>query len=463
MDLLLRKKEEEGKGKEEKQIYLTEFEKWKNDRISKTDRRFKTPTSDGKMRRRHHHHHSSYSDFQPYYYRTKEGEERRGGGEGEGGRREEEEGGGGGGGGGEKRQQQQCYCDRRYRQSHIVKTSAGYLPEFYAYTKKHDGIIRDERRVNSKHFVDNYTFDPRTYSLFRTLCKRLDLIERSVGAANVLEIRPISNLVSIDLASKNSINTIYKRWIDFMQYIAHQLNGRRFEQLFWAADKYIFQEYFAKKIQSEEYTYLFIGTKKEYDAVENRYVKEAWAYDRNERKQLLYPTDKEYVHHYIDFKEKRIFLFYLLEEIQQIAKSNSNIDFFSSEKKEEPQQEGKSALVESHETCAVSDEFLNRDLRRRYLGGRRILFDTILDSGIVENLKRNVRDAGNSPLLTTCIILVHAMIHLKCRIVYGIEPTGPTRHSHKRFVEEVIRHIPSVLFGHPVLPLITVTMDNLEE
>ena len=365
-------------------------------------------------------------------------------------------------------------CCRRHRQSHIVKTSAGRLPEFYAYTKKRDGILRNERDVNPKHFVDNYSFDPQTYSLLTTLCKRLDLIERSIGAANVLEIRPISNLVSIDLASKNSINTIYRRWINFMQYIAHQLNGRRFEQLFWAADKHVFQEYFSNKIQSEEYTYLFIGTEKEYDTVEKRYVKEAWAYDRNEKtKQLLYPTDREYVHHYIDFKEKKIFLFYLLEEIQQVAKASSTTFSFplpspsslephlqsASDSREEIERK-KSALVESHETCAVSDEFLNRDLRRKYLGGRRILFDTIIDAGILENLKRNVRDAGNSPLLTTCIILVHAMIHLKCRIVYGIDPTGPVRHSHKRFIEEIIRHIPSVLYGHPVLPSLMVTMDD---
>ena len=63
------------------------------------------------------------------------------------------------------------------------------------------------------------------------------------------------------------------------------------------------------------------------------------------------------------------------------------------------------------------------------------------------------------PALNICVIIVHAMIHLKCLLEKNILPTEKMRHSNKHLIEEVLKHISSTLFGHPMLPIVTL-IDN---
>lgn len=312
---------------------------------------------------------------------------------------------------------------------------------------KNDGIVPNERYTNAKGFVGNYKFDPHTYTMLEALCRRIDLIEKSIGASNIIEATPVANLVSLDMASKNSINSIYNRWIAFMEHITQQLHGRRFDELFWAADKNLFDNYFTEK----SYRVKFVGTPEEYRNVDPRYVKEAWAYDRN-GEALLHPQDREYVQYYLDENEKEIYLFYLVGEIQKLT-AEVGID---SDERIIPSEHSLISGLDSYSLPVLHDTLtIQRDQRHRYLGGHRILFNTTVDTRMLERLQDSIYRAGNTPLLMVGIILVHAMIHVKCRLMYGIEATGPTRHTQKRFVEEIIRHVPPALFGHPMLPLIT--------
>lgn len=338
--------------------------------------------------------------------------------------------------------------------THIIETSGGALPEIYAYVPKNDGMLANERYTNTKGFVDNYKFDPHTFSILDALCRRLDLIEKSIGASNIIEATPVANLVSLDIASKNSINSIYNRWITFMEYIAQQMQSRRFDDLFWAADKNLFNDFFAEK----SYRIKFVGSEEEYRNVDPRYVKEAWAYDRN-GEVLLHPQDREYVQYYLNDNEKEIYLFYLVKEIQNLTEKVTPNDRLI--------LSGQHSLIsglDSHSLPVLHDTLtIQRDERHRYLGGHRILFNTTVDTNTLDRLQDSIYRAGNTPLLMVCIILVHAMIHVKCRLTYGIEAIGNTRHTQKRFVEEIIRHVPPALFGHPMLPLITFKESNEEE
>lgn len=251
------------------------------------------------------------------------------------------------------------------------------------------------------------------------------------------------------MSSKNSINTIYSKWITYMEHIAQKLPNRQFVDLFWVTDKYVFDGYFAKT----EYKFHFVGTPDEYKKVESRYMRDAWAYDRNATTNaLLYPQDKEYIHHYVA-SSGDIYIFYLLEEIQEVT-SNIARDDLSQEHSLICGLDAQSIPV-LHDTLTIQS-----DQRHRYLGGHRLLFNTTVDTRILNRLQESIYRAGNTPLLIVCIMLVHAMLHLKCRLMYGIEPTGSTRHTKKRFVEEVIRHVPPALFGHSLLPIVTLREED---
>lgn len=351
------------------------------------------------------------------------------------------------------------------QQRHIVYTKGGRLPDIYAYVKEHDGIPTDERSVNPERFVSNYTFDPHTYTMLEALNARVSLIEKSIGASHIIQATPIANLVSLDMASKNSIKVVYDKWISLMEYIANQLHGRRLDELFWAIDKNVFNNYFLEK---SEFVFRFIGTPDEYANVDDRYTKKAWVYDRDPITNThLHSQDKEYVHHHITDRE--IYIFYLLHEIREMSNSISNKD-------DEIKLWNMHSLIggaDSHSIPVTTSEIDNtqgtvgslitsQDQRHRYLGGNRILFNTIVDTGVVKRLRNAIHKAEGDPVLMVCIILVHAMLHLKCSLTYGTDPTGPTRHTKKSFVEEVIRHVPPVLYGHPMLPLVTLNEQNVE-
>ena len=318
----------------------------------------------------------------------------------------------------------------------------GPLPPSFAYDKNRDG--KQHKTENS--YIGNLTYDHMNE--IQALSRRLDFIERSLGYSNITEITPVSALLSSDLASEDAIRNVYNNWSSFMEYIAQQLNTRHFKDLFWTADKFLFNHYFKNK----SLTYRFIGTPEEYETIDPQTVSNAIAHDRYEESPhaLRFPSDNEFIQYHVDKDNNLIYIFYRLEEIRQNADPPASID-------DVPIVSG----LDSYSIFVHNNPLTIDDRRHHILGTHRgILYNTIIDTTTYERMKNAILKAGNKTILAVCIILLHAMVHLKCTLEYGEPHTHIHRHSKLNFVTEIIRIIPPALFGHPYLPIITTVQSS---
>ena len=291
----------------------------------------------------------------------------------------------------------------------------------HVYDRWRDGYASgNEAQQNPRGYVDDLKVsDPEIYSFLHAFDARLRNIERCLGPSSVVQATPISHLVCMDITSRDSIRRVYDLWIDYMNFIARQLDNRSFASLFWATDKYIFQDFF----QNSSFGYEFIKK----DDTDN-------------------DDDEKIIHHCL--KETKIQIYYNVDKIHQKAKSV--IDY---------QYDNDNSLIGGvdTQTIPISAMHPQKDRRIRLLGSHRILYNTVVDTTTLRALKASVNEAGKDALLNVCLLLLHAMLHVKCFLSYG---DACFNHSNRKFVTEIIQHVPPVFYGHPLLPIITLSEKN---
>ena len=205
-----------------------------------------------------------------------------------------------------------------------------------------------------------------------------------------------------------------------MNFIARQLNNRSFQSLFWATDKYIFQDYFKNSPYEYEFT----------------------------RQDDINESDDEKLIRHIAKEDMKIQIYYNGIKIREKVQSVTDYPYENSNK----------SLIGGidTQTIPISEMHPQKDRRNRLLGSHRILYNTVVDTATLRTLKAGVNEAGKDELLNLCILLLHAMLHLKCLVAHG---DACFNHSNRKFVTEIIRHVPPVFYGHPLLPIITLS-DN---
>ena len=102
----------------------------------------------------------------------------------------------------------------------------------------------------------------------------------------------------------------------------------------------------------------------------------------------------------------------------------------------------------------VSDDgkkLINKDRRFVVLGAERPLFNTTVEISALNSLNNCLYNIGDIVLNYT-IIIFHSMLHLKCFIDSN---TDYGRDHDEKFLFQLINYTPSALFGHSLLPPVT--------
>lgn len=345
-----------------------------------------------------------------------------------------------------KSQQQQQQQQRRYRIP-FVKTAGGLLPSSDAYRVNRDGHIKNEKNhFNRDVYIDDYDLEERTR--IARVERRLQYIEECLGKSNIIKAEPITALIYTHESAQFIINKVYHNWIRFMGHVAQQLMSRTIENLFGAADQYLFEGWFEiqKNLRSPPLNYHFIDYKENVLEVNKEILNLALEGDRDQNGKLLYPQDCEYINLYLDNTTNNVYIFYSINELINIYKTKTDDD------KNYINKDNDRSLVSGLD--AYSLVMPGADKRYKVLGSHRILYNTFVNMSNGEMFNTSLNGMGMSAL-NVCVIIVHAMIHLKCLLDKNILPTEKMRHSNKHFIEEVIKHVPSTLFGHPMLPIVT--------
>ena len=259
------------------------------------------------------------------------------------------------------------------------------------------------------------------YGVIGALDYRLRQIEKCLGQSNnALAITPVINLICNDTTSRDTVHGVYGNWIEYMRFIARKIDRPSFLELFQAADQYIFTNFF------KDSSYEIVPTKKE-DLEEQQDEK-----------------NREWFQHRVDVTEKRIYVFYDVRAIVQRAGQCTSYDYATNQ-----------SLIAGVDTSSIpvdTEMRPARDRRQRLMGAHRILYNTVIDTATLATLKESVNDAGKEPLLGVCLMIIHGMLHMKCAVNFDDQCLD---HSSRRFVTEVIRHVPPALYGHPLLPVMT--------
>ena len=97
------------------------------------------------------------------------------------------------------------------------------------------------------------------------------------------------------------------------------------------------------------------------------------------------------------------------------------------------------------------------DMRSMVIGTQRPLYNTIVDTGTLNEFNCSLYGFGSNVLDIT-LVLVHAMCHLKCDIETNnlYQRTGAKKHGY-HFVKQFVNFVPSALYGHRCFPLLTIS------
>ena len=314
-------------------------------------------------------------------------------------------------------------------QEEVVLTAGGVLPRNHAYDYRRDGQARgNEQQLNFHRYVGNHRDDPPpvpspVLQWVQDLDTRLTRIERCLAPSSCIKVTPISNLVCMDTKSQDTIHRVYKNWTTYMRYIAQKIEIPKFPELFWAADQFVFQRYFANASP----THRFVLDKVTTDSHQDQPMC------------MQYTIEGGTVHVYYNVAEFR--------------KRQPPLDYDYSTRR---------SLISGVDACTmpIAESQPIRDARHRIMGGHRILYNTIVDTSTLEDFKSSVYDAGKERMLDICIWIVHRMLHIKCSMQFA-DPC--IDHSCRRFLAEVIYHIPPVMFGHPAMNVKKLREDDVNQ
>ena len=320
------------------------------------------------------------------------------------------------------------------------------------------------------------------------LSERLKTIEKSLASSGIIKITPLVSLISTDVDCLQKINQSCIKWIEYITKVANDNHiNYNIISLFWKLDEYIFDRYFSNLIQTN-YFIEFIDYQQIMKLIDNnketmelnediiqmykQILEEIIAKNRYDNMELIVPPNKEYISFLI--KEKHIFIGFFYDEIHEIINTNNvhekkiheeeEDDFHFSDRKLHPSLSLENAIIGDVDSnsipvktaaAAANNSFEISDLKdKRYniIYNKRPLYNTTIDAVYINKLNSSLY-RFSPVLLNLSLIIFHVMIHIKCNLINREDATIKDHGS--VFLKEIIKYLPSVLYGHPVLPNFT--------
>ena len=307
------------------------------------------------------------------------------------------------------------------------------------------------------------------------LSSRLKLIEDALSSSVIIKAKPIMSIIMGDTNCMNKFNKIYESWINYTSNIANSLEiNYNVNDLFWQLDTFIFHNYFYNLKNNEKYIFEFVNVanleKNEYTAQQLDILNMAFFKDRNEQYKLFYPHHKEYISTLI--MNNRIFLVYFEKELYLISNTNNNNsnnnknDFQFSDGKLHPALSLNNSVIGNTDLDIIKlekgkdDDVLNfptiRDKRQIIIKNTKPLYNTLVDLVTLNKLNSSLYKF-NPLLFNLSLIIFHAMLHIKRDITANNNNYDPSFPHDNSFLKEYINYTPSALYGHPMIPPLTLS------
>ena len=298
---------------------------------------------------------------------------------------------------------------------------------------------------------------------------RLNRIEESLAPTNIIKATPIMSIIAGDMKCLNKINDIYEKWITFISSVANSelQEYNNVEQLFWQLDRFIFENYFSSTLRHYLFEFVDLDLIKISSCTPEQVgvINIAFSKDRDEKFKLLHPPHKEFISSTVIRDKTVVFLVYFGKELYNIV----NYDINNNNKTDYHFSDGKlhSALSLNNDVIGggsgfnsvnvnMSDDTLDfldiKDKRRYILGNKRPLMNNLVD--VIPLNKFNSSLYRFSPmLLNLSLVIFHAMLHIK-RDLSNDNVVVDHRHD-SLFTKEYLNYTPSALYGHSMLPMLT--------
>ena len=310
------------------------------------------------------------------------------------------------------------------------------------------------------------------------LSSRLKLIEDALSSSVIIKAKPIMSVIMGDTNCMNKFNKIYENWINYTSSIANSLEiNYNVNDLFWQLDTFIFHNYFYNLKNNEKYIFEFVNVVnlKEYTTQQLDILNMAFFKDRNEHYKLFYPHHKEYISTLI-MNNNRIFLIYFEKELYLISNTNTNNnnnnknDYQFSDGKLHPALSLNNSVIGNTDLDIIElekgdkNDVLNfptvRDKRQIIIKNTKPLYNTLVDLVTLNKLNSSLYKF-NPLLFNLSLIIFHAMLHIKRDITANNNNNYDPSFPHDNlFLKEYINYTPSVLYGHPMIPPLTLSSYN---
>ena len=320
--------------------------------------------------------------------------------------------------------------------------------------------MQNEKRINPKNYITDIkrrkhnSWDEDNYRLRLSILEaQIKKIYDALEFSNVIKATPIITFVYSNDTKKSHdyVLAIYNKWINYLLYGCRNAHGLNFTDIFYKIDHFIFDNYFNEYAKNN---------KMEIVVVSNRNDNINDSHQSNNDGE-----NKEYVS--IVIEGNKIVARYVPEILIRVCDDSNNAN-------DDPKNDMQlNNILHTHlsKNKSVIDQLDNRGMFVKYLpnkkrlinddrrfvilGSERPLFNTTVITPAINNLNNALHNMGAAPL-NFSIPIFHAMLHLKCFI-----ETGSYSFDHDvRFIQELLNFTPSVLFGHFLLPNVTISIPS---
>ena len=334
--------------------------------------------------------------------------------------------------------------------------------------------ISNEKKKNPKYINDKIPFDdfnkikekdkiPINERL-NILETRVNYIYKALSHANVIKAVPIVTLVYDDFEQCRKRNlAIYNNWTNYFTQLSKYNANLKFIDIFNFIDKFIFDGFFQKNIKRNVKVYS-LEDKENAEKVNHILLKDRHPHSY----ELKQPENKEYVSYDINDNDINLY-FFPKEFIDNINNNNNqnNNNIFDNNNFNNiqllkppliPSVTSNDNVVNKLDTSVINvniknDQFVCSDRRFVVLGAQRPLFNTTVDMTTVNHFNNaSSYGAGGPGIVNISLIIFHCMLHLKCE--FDDDKKDHKNHTDE-FLNEFINFLPSALFGHPLLPKVT--------
>lgn len=347
----------------------------------------------------------------------------------------------------------------------------------------------NEKRDNQKFiYINDYDTNKtkiRNYEnsklmeILGSMYEKINNIEAVINSPSIIKATPIISLVSSDFQCLNKINHICQKWIRYISQVANNTQiDYDIPSLFWELDKFIFDNYFAnlqnKKYRIIEFIDYETAVTQELEFIQKEILRMAVSKYRNKNLQLKDPSSKEYISHLI--KDKHIFIVYFFKEIHQIINETANEekivkrDFHFTDGALHPSLSLNDSLIGKIDTDSIAVKMSEgdkplidmadlKDKRYNIMRHKRPLYNNLIDTACVNKLNSSLY-RFNPLFLNLSFLIFHTMIHIKCSSQNDDDDNDNADDDDEKdhgttFLKEIIQFLPSVFFGHRMLPALT--------